>query len=340
MTDLLLSRDEFRESVFERDGYKCVFCENPAKDAHHIMERKLFIDGGYYLSNGASVCEEHHLACERTDISVESVRSACGIMKPKIPQHLYSDQIYDKWGNPVLTNGQRVMGELFFDESVQKVLKGYLDCFTKYIKYPRTYHLPWSDGINKDDRIMRNVNYFDGRQVVVTEKVDGECSTLYNDYTHARSVDGRSHPSRDRLKSIWGSISHNIPDDWRLCGENMYAKHSIAYSNLESYFLAFSIWNKDKCLSWEDSLEWFELIGVSHVPVMYMGLYNEDKIKSLYNEKTMYSSCEGYVVRLADEFSYSEFQYSVGKFVRRNHVSTDRHWMRGRRIEPNALKEM
>lgn len=59
----LLTRDIFRESVFSRDNHKCVICGNPAKDAHHIIERRLFSDGGYYIDNGASLCEEHHIKC-------------------------------------------------------------------------------------------------------------------------------------------------------------------------------------------------------------------------------------------------------------------------------------
>jgi len=48
----LLTRDEFREFVFKRDFKTCVMCSNPAVDAHHIIDRKQFIDGGYYLNNG------------------------------------------------------------------------------------------------------------------------------------------------------------------------------------------------------------------------------------------------------------------------------------------------
>ena len=54
--DELLSRDDFRELTFQRDGHRCVLCGAPAQDAHHIIERRLFPDGGYYLGNGASVC--------------------------------------------------------------------------------------------------------------------------------------------------------------------------------------------------------------------------------------------------------------------------------------------
>lgn len=60
----LLSRDAFRESVFARDKRTCVFCECPAVDAHHIIKRRLWPDGGYYLDNGASVCEAHHVQCD------------------------------------------------------------------------------------------------------------------------------------------------------------------------------------------------------------------------------------------------------------------------------------
>lgn len=121
-TEKLLSRDDFRSGVFARDGHRCVICKGPAVDAHHILERRLFDSGGYYLSNGASLCEDHHLKAEMTVISVEDLREAAGIAKWTIPSHLYGDQRYDKWGNPVMPNGQRLKGELFWDESVQKVL--------------------------------------------------------------------------------------------------------------------------------------------------------------------------------------------------------------------------
>ena len=37
MEPKIISRDEFREGVFKRDGHKCVICGQPAKDAHHII---------------------------------------------------------------------------------------------------------------------------------------------------------------------------------------------------------------------------------------------------------------------------------------------------------------
>jgi 5-methylcytosine-specific restriction endonuclease McrA len=56
----LLTRDEFRDRVYARDKHKCVFCGVPATEAHHILDRKCYPDGGYYLNNGASVCNPCH----------------------------------------------------------------------------------------------------------------------------------------------------------------------------------------------------------------------------------------------------------------------------------------
>ena len=80
-------------------------------------------------------------------------------------------------------------GELFGDESVQKILDSVLCEFTTRVKYPRTWHLPWSPGATADDRVLDSVSHFYGREIVVTTKMDGECTTMYSDFLHARSID-------------------------------------------------------------------------------------------------------------------------------------------------------
>lgn len=125
----LLSREDFKTQVFKRDKHTCVFCTKPAVDAHHIFDRKLFKDGGYYLNNGASVCEEHHWACEKTDISLKEVWDACKIVNPVYPQEFDASHEYDKWGNIVLGEKSRKAGPMFFEENVQKILKNKLWLF-------------------------------------------------------------------------------------------------------------------------------------------------------------------------------------------------------------------
>ena len=334
----LLTRDEFRNAVFGRDRHVCVFCSKPAVDAHHILERRLWPDGGYYLENGAAVCAEHHLRCESTEISVAEVRRACGLTIPFLPPHLEAAQAYDKWGNPELPNGQRLRGELFFEDNVQKVLAaaGKLQLFALWIKYPRTYHLPWSEGRGADDRVLASLSNFSEVEVVVTEKMDGENTTLYAGHTHARSLDSRSHPSRDWLKQFWSGFARDIPPGWRICGENLYAKHSLPYAALHSYFLGFSIWNeRNVALSWDETLEWFALLQIEPVPLLYRGAFDEPRLQALASPPQALTR-EGYVVRVAGEIPYGAFRRSVAKFVRADHVQTSEHWMH-RQIERNTL---
>lgn len=346
MDPKLLTRDSFREAVFARDNHKCIFCGKTADqtpegklDAHHIMERRLWPDYGYYLENGASVCEEHHLACEQTKITVEEVRDAAGITRKWVPPQFYDDHIYDKWGNPILEDGRRGKGELFFDESVQKVLTqgGVIDKFTPYVKYGRTFHLPWSPGINDDDKALHDASQFYGKRVIVTKKMDGENTTMYRDHIHARSIDSKGGEDRAFVKRIWSAIAHEIDDGWRICGENLWAEHSIHYYNLPSYFLAFSIWNeRNICLSWDDTLVYLQVLGLAHVPVLFDGMYEDCNFRKIeFNMNP--AQDEGYVIRIADQFTYGEFKSSMAKYVRKGHVQTTKHWRAGRAFIPNGL---
>jgi len=94
----LLTREAFKEQVLNRDGGKCVFCSGKAVDAHHILDRKLFPGGGYYLDNGASVCPDHHVDCEKGVITVDEVRLACRITTVLLPPGFDAGIRYDKWG--------------------------------------------------------------------------------------------------------------------------------------------------------------------------------------------------------------------------------------------------
>jgi len=244
----------------------------------------------------------------------------------------------DKWGNYIQPNGTRLRGELFYDDSVQKILAegGVLPLFVDYVKYPRTYHLPWSHP-SKDDKAMRDTSFFDGKDVVVTVKMDGENTSMYPDYIHARSLSPLVGQDRGIVKALHASIACDIPKGWRICCENLYAKHSIHYMNLESYVMVFSIWDeKNRCLSWDDTVEWSELLGLQTVPVIYRGVFDADFLKKWYTGYHNDNECEGYVVRLAESFDYHDFKKSIAKFVRPNHVTTDHHW-RHQKLVANTL---
>lgn len=345
MKSELLTREQFRELSLKRDKAQCVVCgakENLS--VHHILNRNLFLDGGYYLNNGVTLCDPHHLEAEKTLIPCQKLRELAKITQKVFPEHLATDTDYDTWGNPILTNGMRLKGELFFEPQVQTILQPLMYLFLDKVKYSRTLHFPWSPGLQNDDRVMHpsileNLNKTTP-EVMVSVKMDGENTTIYKDYVHARSTDYEPHPSRTWIKALQGRIGHLIPEGWRICGENLFAKHSIAYNNLPDYFMVFSIWNeKNLCLSWDETLEWTELLDLKTVPILYRGPWNQELIKGLYQSEFQENECEGYVVRLAKEFYYKSFQNSCWKFVRASHVQTDEHWMR-QKVIPNKLKEV
>jgi len=125
----LLSRDAFRVQTLDRNNGLCCVpdCGDKAVDAHHILNRNLFIEdyefGGYFFENGAQLCSKHHYDAELTLITVEQLRTWCNIADPAIPALLETDVVYDCWGNEVVENGFRIGGPLFVEEGCQKALK-------------------------------------------------------------------------------------------------------------------------------------------------------------------------------------------------------------------------
>ena len=215
-------------------------------------------------------------------------------------------------------------------------------------KYPRTYHLPWSQGSTDDDKthsLAAIERMFGGREVVITEKMDGENTTIYGTgECHARSLDSGKHPSRDYVRAKAREVAYmGLPEGWRIMGENLYAKHSIEYDLLPDYFVIFGVADEnDYSRPWDEVEEWAELLEMPHAPVVWRGIWNTEEVMGLYPFKSMLSSTapsEGYVVRVAGAFPMSQFDKNVAKFVRSGHVQPDAvHWMH-QSVTPNKRRK-
>ena len=215
------------------------------------------------------------------------------------------------------------------------------------IKYPRTFHLPYSETITDDDKRLQNDDMFVKccMDVVVTEKMDGENTTVYSDgYIHSRSIDGNRNPWQTWLKKYVATWCYSIPIGWRICGENLYPRHSIAYkfTDEKDFFQVFAIYdNKNQCLPWDETVIMCHNLGIKHVEPIYCGPYSKDVIVNRFAEyKKLHSDreVEGFVVRNRNSFHYDDFSKNVAKYVRRNHVTTDEHWTR--QWIPNELVKL
>ena len=215
---------------------------------------------------------------------------------------------------------------------------------TTKTKYPRTKHIPQSPGKTSDDKVLKDLNDFIGKEVVITEKMDGENTSIYTDGTsHARSIDSKGHPSRHWLKGSVAPLVHqtlgHVHPNLRICGENLFAKHSIKYTNLLSYFYVFSVWDGNKCLAWKQTVGLAKLLELPTPAVFFEGILTQETLNAIIefaNENS--ERIEGFVIRNKESFDIAEFDSHVAKYVRAGHVQTDEHWMH-QPIEKNDLNE-
>ena len=65
MNNKKLIRENFRNAVFTRDNFTCVFCGKTENlDAHHITDRNEIINSGYVMENGITLCPDCHKKAE------------------------------------------------------------------------------------------------------------------------------------------------------------------------------------------------------------------------------------------------------------------------------------
>lgn len=195
--------------------------------------------------------------------------------------------------------------------------------------------MPISLGATSDDKIMASVEGLMVPDLLITEKMDGENTTIHSEGTHARSPDSRYHPSRDWIKAFAAGISPQLESHERIVGENLFAQHSLAYDALPSFFMGFSWIVGNEIQSWDATLLRFEELGITPVTVLYRGSYTNGVFESFAAQLDL-ARQEGFVARDAVGFSESEMPARIGKYVRANHVQSEAHWMNSELV-PNHL---
>jgi hypothetical protein len=205
-------------------------------------------------------------------------------------------------------------------------------------KYPRTPHLPFSPGGTKDDRRLADVSELLGRDLILTEKMDGSNLCLTRGNVFARSHAGPPvHASFDMAKSLHAQVRAAMAPGLSYFGEWCFAVHSIEYEVLPSYFLLFGIRDDEKktWLGWDDILLFADDLGLGTVPVLAeINVNDARELEKIVTTEAVKPSLfgprrEGAVVRWRMGYAESEFERAIAKWVRANHVETDEHWKHG-----------
>jgi hypothetical protein len=80
---------------------------------------------------------------------------------------------------------------------------------------------------------------------------------------------------------------------------------------------------------------WFDELDVIIPTILHDGIYDQPTIERLHLQ--LGPNVEGFVIRLADDFKYDAFGVSVAKWVRKDHVQSEDHWMHSQMV-PNELE--
>ncbi len=204
-------------------------------------------------------------------------------------------------------------------------------------KYPSTLHWVASEKIHRDDSYHTDHEYFVNKPLIITEKLDGGNTCLFNGEVFARSVTSPSHDgwmAMVRRHHAWKTNSQEFKDI-SFYGEDLYGIHSIEYDAVEQYdtYRLFAVRRNDEFLSWDDVKGFAAALDVNTVPVLSDGaeFETEESLTKFLKESTAQPSVlgpdrEGCVLRTPEAFPASEFGHEMCKYVRANHVQTDQHW--------------
>ncbi len=123
-------------------------------------------------------------------------------------------------------------------------------------KYPRTPHIAGS-GLQRGDEDLATVSFdaLAGRHLVVTEKLDGaNCGVRFTSdgdlllqsrghYLTGGERERQFHPFKAWANRYAAELLNILEDRYILYGEWLYAKHTVFYTRLPHYFLAFDCYD-------------------------------------------------------------------------------------------------
>lgn len=224
---------------------------------------------------------------------------------------------------------------------------------TEFLRFPHTPHLAWlGPGTPRNDKVLAPAEVKDllAEEVVVEEKVDGanlgfsvsEHGTLRaqnrGSYLPIDAPSGQWKPLKRWLAAYTQPLVDALYPDLMLFGEWCYAMHSVHYTRLPDWFLAFDVYDRAKREFWsvEPRNELLQRLGIAPVPELGRGRFDVESLKELLGSSRLTDGpAEGLYVRREDGGRL----LARAKLVRAEFVQAiDEHWSKRPLVE-NRLDE-
>ncbi|MDW8362227.1 MAG: RNA ligase family protein [Myxococcales bacterium] len=222
---------------------------------------------------------------------------------------------------------------------------------TELVRFPHTPHLVWlGRGKPRGDKVLDadDVRAMLSGDVVVEEKVDGanlglsvgSGGILVAQHRGAHldlgDLHGQWKPLRRRLALRTETLVHGLGPDRILFGEWCYAVHSIRYTRLPDWFLAFDVYDRVRGAFWSVARrnELAARLGLAIVPQIAHGRFDVEGLKRLLGSSRFTDGpAEGLYIRREE----GGWLVARAKLVRAEFVDgIDEHWSR-RRLESNRV---
>lgn len=224
----------------------------------------------------------------------------------------------------------------------------------EFYRFPHTAHLAWlAPGNPRTDKVLSppEVREVLSGEVIVEEKVDGANLGFSLDgagilraqnrgsYLDVDAPRGQWKPLKRWLARHRQALTEALGPDLMLFGEWCYALHSIPYTRLPDWFLAFDVFDRAQGFFWSAERRNLLLrpLGIRAVPELGRGQHTLEQLKQLLgNSQLADGPMEGLYVRREEEGRL----VARAKLVRAEFVQTiEEHWSKRplveNRIDPN-----
>jgi hypothetical protein len=222
---------------------------------------------------------------------------------------------------------------------------------TAFFRFPHTPHLAWLGADTpRHDKVLDPVEAraFLSGEVVVEEKIDGaNLGFSINEHGRLSGQNRGSHvdleapigqwkPLKRWLSTRRHALVEALAPDLMLFGEWCYAVHTVRYTRLPDWFLAFDVYDRANGEFWsvERRNALASRLDVVTVPALRRGRFELDALRKLLGRSALTDGpAEGLYLRREQ----SGRLLQRAKLVRAEFVQAiDDHWSR-RRLEANQV---